>query len=218
MSRVCLSPSVASNGESFTVARALRLAAGHGVWGVVTYADPVARIRPLPDGRTAGCPEGTSGSFTRSFPQPIRAAARRGRSSCYRTARCSRRGRSPSSSPETVVPTDSSGASRRWAPRRALRAPTGAPGCAPRWSRSGPGARGTRGPTGSADGWFVLPPSRRRYLSQEPSRERIRRSVASLKAAGPQQSGGRPGEACTERGHEDSLPGFQLLVGRGVAQ
>ena len=61
MSRVCLSPSVASNGESFTVAAALRLAAGHGVRGVVTYADPVARLRTLPDGRTAGSPRGHLG-------------------------------------------------------------------------------------------------------------------------------------------------------------
>ncbi|MFJ9574668.1 Mom family adenine methylcarbamoylation protein [Streptomyces bacillaris] len=61
MSRVCLSPSVASNGESFTVAAALRLAAGHGVRGVVTYADPVARLRTLPDGRTAGSPHGHLG-------------------------------------------------------------------------------------------------------------------------------------------------------------
>ncbi len=61
MSRVCLSPSVASNGESFTVAGALRLAAGHGVRGVVTYADPVARLRTLPDGRTAGSPRGHLG-------------------------------------------------------------------------------------------------------------------------------------------------------------
>ncbi|MFJ3946115.1 Mom family adenine methylcarbamoylation protein [Streptomyces griseoaurantiacus] len=61
MSRVCLSPSVASNGESFAVAAALRLAAGHGVRGVVTYADPVARLRTLPDGRTAGSPHGHLG-------------------------------------------------------------------------------------------------------------------------------------------------------------
>ncbi|MCL3999103.1 Mom family adenine methylcarbamoylation protein [Streptomyces lavenduligriseus] len=61
MSRVCLSPSVASNGESFAVAGALRLAAGHGVRGVVTYADPVARLRTLPDGRTAGSPRGHLG-------------------------------------------------------------------------------------------------------------------------------------------------------------
>lgn len=62
MSRVCLSPSVASNGESFAVAGALRLAAGHGVrGGVVTYADPVARLRTLPDGRTAGSPRGHLG-------------------------------------------------------------------------------------------------------------------------------------------------------------
>ncbi|WP_009998753.1 hypothetical protein [Streptomyces clavuligerus] len=61
MSRVCLSPSVASNGESFAVAAALRLAAGHGVRGVVTYADPVARLRTLPDGRTAGSPRGHLG-------------------------------------------------------------------------------------------------------------------------------------------------------------
>jgi hypothetical protein len=50
MSRVCLSPSVASNGESFAVAGALRLA-----------ADPVARLRTLPDGRTAGSPRGHLG-------------------------------------------------------------------------------------------------------------------------------------------------------------
>lgn len=37
MSRVCLSPSVASNGESFAVAGALRLAASHGVRGVVSF-------------------------------------------------------------------------------------------------------------------------------------------------------------------------------------
>ncbi|MFD8417216.1 hypothetical protein ACFV2Q_36680 [Streptomyces sp. NPDC059650] len=61
MSRVCLSPSVASNGESFAVAGALRLAAGYGVRGVVTYADPVARLRTLPDGRTAGSPRGHLG-------------------------------------------------------------------------------------------------------------------------------------------------------------
>ncbi|MFJ1742465.1 hypothetical protein ACIOG4_27800 [Streptomyces microflavus] len=61
MSRVCLSPSVASNGESFAVAAAHRLAAGHGVRGVVTYADPVARLRTLPDGRTAGSPHGHLG-------------------------------------------------------------------------------------------------------------------------------------------------------------
>ncbi|MCM2430944.1 Mom family adenine methylcarbamoylation protein [Streptomyces sp. RKAG337] len=61
MSRVCLSPSVASNGESFAVAGALRLAADRGVRGVVTYADPVARLRTLPDGRTAGSPRGHLG-------------------------------------------------------------------------------------------------------------------------------------------------------------
>ncbi len=61
MSRVCLSPSVASNGESFAVAAALRLAAGHGVRGVVTYADPVPRLRTLSDGRTAGSPRGHLG-------------------------------------------------------------------------------------------------------------------------------------------------------------
>jgi hypothetical protein len=52
---------VASNGESFAVAGALRLAAGRGVRGVVTYADPVARLRTLPDGRTTGSPRGHLG-------------------------------------------------------------------------------------------------------------------------------------------------------------
>ena len=61
MSRVCLSPSVASNGESFAVAAALRLAAGHGVRGVTTSADPVPTLRTLPDGRTAGSPNGHLG-------------------------------------------------------------------------------------------------------------------------------------------------------------
>jgi hypothetical protein len=58
LSRVCLSPSVVRNAESFAVAAALRLAAGHGERGVVTYADTVARLRTLADGCTAGSPQG----------------------------------------------------------------------------------------------------------------------------------------------------------------
>ncbi|SEM77759.1 hypothetical protein [Streptacidiphilus jiangxiensis] len=67
MSRVCLSPSVASNGESFTVSAALRLAAGHGVRGVTTSADPVPTLRTLPDGRTAGSPTGHLGVIYQSL-------------------------------------------------------------------------------------------------------------------------------------------------------
>lgn len=60
MSRVCLSPSVASNGESFTVAGALSLAARHGVRGGWSPTrTPSPGFGPCRTGARPARPEGT---------------------------------------------------------------------------------------------------------------------------------------------------------------
>ncbi|MFB8290196.1 Mom family adenine methylcarbamoylation protein [Kitasatospora purpeofusca] len=61
MSRICLDDTVPGNGESWTVTRALHLAAGHGIRGVVTFADPEPRLRRLADGTVIGSPTGHLG-------------------------------------------------------------------------------------------------------------------------------------------------------------
>nr|BEK71357.1 hypothetical protein KPHV_85840 [Kitasatospora purpeofusca] len=61
MSRICLDDTVPGNGESWTVTRALHLAAGHGIRGVVTFADPEPQLRRLADGTVLGSPTGHLG-------------------------------------------------------------------------------------------------------------------------------------------------------------
>ena len=61
MSRICLSDTVPGNGESWTVSRSLRMAAAHGIRGVVTFADPEPRLRRLHDGTVLGSPNGHLG-------------------------------------------------------------------------------------------------------------------------------------------------------------
>lgn len=56
LARLVLTQSVPANGETFLVSRALRLAAEHGVRGVVSFADPMPRQRITADGVVIGSP------------------------------------------------------------------------------------------------------------------------------------------------------------------
>ncbi|MFE3558385.1 hypothetical protein ACFXKW_26515 [Streptomyces sp. NPDC059193] len=56
LARLVVSASVPANGETFLVARALRMAADHGVRGVVSFADPMPRRRRTDHGTVIASP------------------------------------------------------------------------------------------------------------------------------------------------------------------
>jgi len=56
LARLVVGESVPANGETFLIARALRLAAEYGVRGVVSFADPMPRMRRTDTGAVIGSP------------------------------------------------------------------------------------------------------------------------------------------------------------------